>query len=991
MDESIRAIQKELQQRSHNLDRLTATMQAKEVGSSGNRAQRFLLPQLPAANNVVKVSGIQKPKTSSNPLSKRGRSLALEAEISLREALDQDSKLSKSQKMSFCFELLERLAGDTGAIGSVIMQLSERLREFTFSTQVTSLEGKRTSKLEVDTFGESGYSSEELTRFNVERISYCELYESLKRSPESEALRAGLLTLKEKCSLLEQKLTQRNEEAFATRELVLQRERALAKQSEAIAQLESTQDVINKNRVKLESLRVQEIEELKAEIDQLKGVNAHNEELIKKLAVFNRANNDSDSVNSGEVFGGSFGGEPGPTLVGESQVFSYDVQTGLALQHQFGEIVSQTLEDYETSVYQCCYANAKINETASRKSQRAPSARASVQQRVQQEQELENIKSKFNLQISKLLREEDLLKRHINSMLPLLDSSRAKETTVQRTGDVVLKRYGVTVHFSLDDGDNFYPLPNVDYCHKCRAETVVCPHQAVSNGQLKVPVPAKATHLMFSLPKLGAVKESTTGVNNGSLTSKEDCGEAEMLDSHERFKLAKNKRRAANSKGLSAYWLLSRDHFLCHEGQPPIAPRIFGLEKVMLVINEVLSFRFAEELCIVDQVSLPDSPEKQTPSKVGCFADSFYRYLQTKYNSRSLGNRVAFELLSSLRPLESLHPLIRLFVDHMTGEKVGLLRYCHMANLYYESLSNEMDTAACRSATDAMYPRRDSEARQQVELDQLSFSSGVLNLDGMRQHLHNSIAESCEPNQKLFCRLFRHVADLLAPAADNEAAEATANGSAGDANTLIPFDAFDQAITKVLRSVPSNARQAFYQMAEFETVRRSILLAAEHEDEEHSYMDLASSARSKEQAPTVSKTADLLTTDYFAASGFDRLISKQWQSVVLFGLPISTCAEVACTLAMYQLYKNDFVPQDWGLFPWEIPPEQAAADSSRSATLQLIDQINVSQNSEASSISRREIVEPPPPETPLPTIVGTDMEPPLQIEELPEFRIVSKP
>ncbi|KAI9199638.1 uncharacterized protein BJ171DRAFT_445439 [Polychytrium aggregatum] len=442
----------------------------------------------------------------------------------------------------------------------------------------------------------------------------------------------------------------------------------------------------------------------------------------------------------------------------------YNIFQAEQINEQFSEILNLQLDDYEHSLAQL------------RKKQEILQGVGTVEERENAYKlEMAEIHNGFKRRMTDLIEEQTLLQKHIKSLKHALptyfDENRNK--TVKRQGDEALRKYSAVMQYS-EDGQSFSNYKNVAYCSKCgdKASTVViCPHKTLFTNIIKLP--NRTTHIRFKTPLL----RLRTKIDKAEFDQEEEETDRNLVETEdENFSITPTLRKV---------W---KDYYDAWEGAQCKAPRIFPLQKIMSVIQELYDERWRYEEYIERQVKIDDI-------KLASFAQFFYEYMLNKYQVSAIATKVLHDFFTSVQAHESNNHVM-LFLHQLSGEDDVTWKYFLLARKFLARYDN-IDLPKYRQVIQTFYPSRTREIYDHMELELISFCKNRVSKEAVEEHLLHMIMHGLEPNYKYFLRTLKKY----------------------DYQELgcLPWEDFDEGLGQLLPAVPAKIKQMRYRLAEIDT------------------------------------------------------------------------------------------------------------------------------------------------------------------------------
>ncbi|KAH6583071.1 hypothetical protein BASA61_008195 [Batrachochytrium salamandrivorans] len=364
------------------------------------------------------------------------------------------------------------------------------------------------------------------------------------------------------------------------------REKAL---KEELAKLKTNIQQHEKEKSEIHLITTRENETLQKTIEELRSSLSQSNDVIEKLAIFKATYSGSTESNKIE----DEKSNTKHTLVMNSrEMLSYDSYQAKKLQRQFAEVLDLQLDDYDSTL-------AQIHKKREIILSGSGDLRAESLDQESFENELENLSNGFISRIQSLLDELKLLDTHTKGLELVkskLDSDK-KDALLDRMGDISLRKYSGVMQYSTDGGQTFQTYSKINYCKKCGAKSVICPHRGVDSEIIALS--EGCTHLRFIHPPLN-LKAS---FNIEDECTKKVAGRT-CFEESERIYETENKNV---SKVFMRIW---GDYYQKRNGFKPQLNRTYTLQKLQSFIQEVYDIRWKleekyNESGIPDELGLP--------------------------------------------------------------------------------------------------------------------------------------------------------------------------------------------------------------------------------------------------------------------------------------------------------------------------------------------------------------------------------------------------
>ncbi|KAH6565380.1 hypothetical protein BASA62_007310 [Batrachochytrium salamandrivorans] len=375
------------------------------------------------------------------------RSQALIYEVQIKEVFENTPKSPHVERVNCCFRILKDLIPQSGIFSEVFNVIMHELERSVFSYHITSaIENSKTHALVEDLQQKLKFRDHDLTILYKKNI------------------------------FLKQEICEWE-----------RREKAL---KEELAKLKTNIQQHEKEKSEIHLITTRENETLQKTIEELRSSLSQSNDVIEKLAIFKATYSGSTESNKIE----DEKSNTKHTLVMNSrEMLSYDSYQAKKLQRQFAEVLDLQLDDYDSTL-------AQIHKKREIILSGSGDLRAESLDQESFENELENLSNGFISRIQSLLDELKLLDTHTKGLELVkskLDSDK-KDALLDRMGDISLRKYSGVMQYSTDGGQTFQTYSKINYCKKCGAKSVICPHRGVDSEIIALS--EGCTHLRFIHP-----------------------------------------------------------------------------------------------------------------------------------------------------------------------------------------------------------------------------------------------------------------------------------------------------------------------------------------------------------------------------------------------------------------------------------------------------------------------------------------------------------
>ncbi|KAH6582058.1 hypothetical protein BASA61_008684 [Batrachochytrium salamandrivorans] len=497
------------------------------------------------------------------------RSQALIYEVQIKEVFENTPKSPHVERVNCCFRILKDLIPQSGIFSEVFNVIMHELERSVFSYHITS-------------------STEEPF---IENIPYFSLMNRLDdaRAIENSKTHALVEDLQQKLKFRDHDLTILYKKNIFLKQEICEWERREKALKEELAKLKTNIQQHEKEKSEIHLVTTRENETLQKTIEELRSSLSQSNDVIEKLAIFKATYSGSTESNKIE----DEKSNTKHTLVMNSrEMLSYDSYQAKKLQRQFAEVLDLQLDDYDSTL-------AQIHKKREIILSGSGDLRAESLDQESFENELENLSNGFISRIQSLLDELKLLDTHTKGLELVkskLDSDK-KDALLDRMGDISLRKYSGVMQYSTDGGQTFQTYSKINYCKKCGAKSVICPHRGVDSEIIALS--EGCTHLRFIHPPLN-LKAS---FNIEDECTKKVAGRT-CFEESERIYETENKNV---SKVFMRIW---GDYYQERNGFKPQLNRTYTLQKLQSFIQEVYDIRWKleekyNESGIPDELGLP--------------------------------------------------------------------------------------------------------------------------------------------------------------------------------------------------------------------------------------------------------------------------------------------------------------------------------------------------------------------------------------------------
>ncbi|KAI9330036.1 hypothetical protein DFJ73DRAFT_859404 [Zopfochytrium polystomum] len=703
-------------------------------------SERSLSLALPPATTAL--SGPRRDQLQSKTAP---RSPALALEVRLKEVFEQHPKSPSRDRAKAVFQVLDDAIPLAGALSSVLRTIRTELYAAVYSRNVTSSDA--------DPF--------------VERIPFFATVGKIGevQTEQASKISEALSEMQQKIKFRDHDLQMLYKKNMALKQEISEKEAEVRQLEDKIRGLvdQSHKQELEKGELRIYHATTQET--LKREIERLQTSLAQSNHIIEKLTMFKTAYNDgaADPITEEEREKSKL--ELNLDSLG---LVEYDMYQAERLDEQFSELMNYQLDDFDLSLTQLKKKKEILSGVLMSDTEREKSYKL----------ELHEIVAGFRKRMNDLLDEQKLVQRHAVGLKQVQTDYTSEKKTILRTADGALRKYSAVLHFSNDDGKSFVPFQTT-YCGKCGDRTVVCPHRQLVADTIALP--AGTTHVKLTKPNL---KLRSEYFKRGEKRVMEvDVTEVEM-----------DKATIEATPAMRIVWT---DFFMTRKGFKPAVARVYQLDRLLPLIQEIYDSRWAYEEDKQDLSFIIDD-EDVTYSR---FVDFFYDFMNQRYQIPEVALKAAHDVLTALSQNESTSGDVAVFIRHLAGLEDVMWKYIYLARRLFNKYDN-YNLQKYRQIVTVMYPSRPREMYDQMELELVAFSKNRFSREVVEEHLIHMLLNEIEPNQKFFYFGFKRL-------------------DYRDVGTL-PFEDFDEALSQLLPSAPTKLKRMRYRLAELDTKKDEV-------------------------------------------------------------------------------------------------------------------------------------------------------------------------
>ncbi|ORY22915.1 hypothetical protein LY90DRAFT_515226 [Neocallimastix californiae] len=282
--------------------------------------------------------------------------------------------------------------------------------------------------------------------------------------------------------------------------------------------------------------------------------------------------------------------------------------------------------------------------------------------------QVEIMKSEINLlkSIAKNDRKETLLiyeqlSAIMNNQIEEYDSQLERLKQKKDNSVINYDQYLEEVVYSEDHGYTYKVINNVEFCHKCKAKTVLCPHKKFD---ITYEIPVSATNIRIVHPDLFIWKPESNIVEEVDNTIETEDIDGKTIDVKEITK-------------LPTYQKIWNYFFFKQNGVKPALSREYSYSKLVAIIWEVFNARYVVE----------EDPNFMNQEHLKTFTESFFTFINKKYIIEKISKYVLHDIIKALQENENL-PIVTLFSRTLSGEEDCSWKYYYILSQFIRSYNN---------------------------------------------------------------------------------------------------------------------------------------------------------------------------------------------------------------------------------------------------------------------------------------------------------------
>ncbi len=604
---------------------------------------------------IQNISGFDAMAFSPNQSPK---SLVNNYELALLEA-DHLRQIPTSSKLYKCFEIFDDVIPMLGQYKRVMKMIRDQLHEAVFSRQYTvDIEAEISTSLVVVDKAASSL----VKNASIERVPYFEILNKLVDERNSRAEIA-----EEQVKQLQNILEELNDEIGAFKKNIADLESAVAKQQEQIHDLQSNLVAKKQQNNQLDiELRYQQ-EKMRRKLNEFgNSMENLNEQLLhesSKVNELSRFKNCHDEVQDEFRDPTVFSPTPQKGLFSaKEQNIRKDIAEGTTLEKQLLLLRNTCIGEYDQYLEE---RHLKEKDESSE-----PSIEQLSNRKLSKDEERERCETAFVNMISNV---EDELAQNF-AHLSILKNDLEKINEMKRQSkhsyenllygggndteedsdllelikdasinykfvpqESILSKYALVGLYSCNQGKTFQDLPGVQQCKSCAAKTLVCPHK-VTTGKKVFHLPLECTHIKFTRPGLQVPEPSQSDIPEKSSNL------SEVVKSQKVYPKLWNDLALRESSE-------SRNH------QRP--SRLLETDFLVSLIEQ-----FYASVVLDDTENGEETRKNQG---IVPMLEAWYVFLNHRYQSKSVANLVARDVMETIQSSSPLQPFIQMFAECLCG------------------------------------------------------------------------------------------------------------------------------------------------------------------------------------------------------------------------------------------------------------------------------------------------------------------------------------
>ena len=650
------------------------------------------------------------------PSNQSPKSFVNNYELTLLEA-NHLRQIPTSSQLYKCFEIFDEVIPMLGQYKRVLKMIRDQVYEAVFSRQYT-----------VDIESEIG-TSMLAKNASIERVPYFEILNKLvdERNSRAEIAEEQVKELK---SIAEEL----NNEIDAFKKNVGELEFAVNKQQEQIHDLQNNLVAKEQQNNQLDiELQYQQEKMKRKQIEYEDSIENLNEQLIHtndKVNELSRFKKCHDRVQDDFRDPTVFSARPQKGLFSaKEQKLRKDIAEGTALEKQLLLLRNTCIDEYDQYL-ECQWTEREVSSEPYNKQ---PSK---DEERKRRETAFVNVISNVENELAQNVAHLSILKKDLDKVNEIKRQSKHSEHLLRGGGNFteedselleliknaslnytfvpqesILSKYALVVLYSCNQGKSFLELPGVQQCKSCAAKTLVCPHK-VTTGEKVFHLPLECTHIKFTRPGLQIPQPSQSDIPEQT----------------------SNLPEVESRKVYPKLWnnLALRE---CRNYQRP--SRILRTDFLVSLIEQFYA------LLVLDDTK--NGEETQMNGQLVPMLDAWYGFLNHRYQSKSVANLEARDVLETIQ--NSLPPplFIQMFAECLCGNvDPAVFRYFLILRrlvqiVHWTSLE---DFAAFSSI---VYPFMDVDDLEQFTMSYRAFGENTIDETRVREFFLSLIMKQREP------------------------------------------------------------------------------------------------------------------------------------------------------------------------------------------------------------------------------------------------------
>jgi hypothetical protein len=342
-------------------------------------------------------------------------------------------------------------------------------------------------------------------------------------------------------------------------------------------------------------------------------------------------------------------------------------------------------------------------------------------------EELQKVMDGFKNRVKNLFDEQEQLRSHYRKLNEIISNyingNRFSKTNILL--DNINKMYSIMVVYSEDHGYTYKVINNVEFCHKCKAKTVLCPHKKFD---ITYEIPVSATNIRIVHPDLFIWKPESNIVEEVDNTIETEDIDGKTIDVKEITK-------------LPTYQKIWNYFFFKQNGVKPALSREYSYSKLVAIIWEVFNARYVVE----------EDPNFMNQEHLKTFTESFFTFINKKYIIEKISKYVLHDIIKALQENENL-PIVTLFSRTLSGEEDCSWKYYYILSQFIRSYNN-FNSNNVSKIFKTIYPMKNESFYEEIEFDYQSFCKAKSTKETFLDYILFLIKKQAEPNYLFFLEI----------------------------------------------------------------------------------------------------------------------------------------------------------------------------------------------------------------------------------------------